>query len=198
MKVMALMMVVAAIACGSSTSIENSWKAPSASRPQLHRVVTVMLWKDVGVRRSTEDQLAARLQRAGVEAVPGYRVLSESDANDPQMARQRLQAQGFDGILVMRFVSRENQLNYTPPVYTDYWGGAWYPDGGYAYTTTIVRLETAAYSTSDGQLVYSALSKTTDPSNISALIDSATARVAKALEKEQIVVASRPAAPQGG
>ena len=191
-----LLAMVAVVACGSSTSIEQSWKQPGP-HAELQRVVTVMLWRNEGVRRSAEDELAARLKQAGVDAVPSYAVLGTDDIKDPQVARERLLAQGFDGAIVMRFVSREQQVSYAPPSYVGYWGGAYYPSGGYVDVDTIVRLETAAYSLRDRQLVYSALSRTTDPDNVQALINSVTKKVAGALEKERVVVASRQVPPAG-
>jgi hypothetical protein len=192
-----LLAMVAVVACGSSTSIEQSWKRPGP-HAELHRVVTVMLWRNEGVRRSAEDELAARLKKAGVDAVPGYAVLSAGEVKNPQVARERLLAQGFDGAIVMRFVGRQQEVNYMPPTYAGYWGGAYYPAGGYVTVDTIIRLETAAYSLRDRQLVYSALSRTTDPDSIPSLIDGVTSKVASALEKERVVIAARPAPPQGG
>jgi len=197
MKLSVLAMVVV-MACGSSTSIEQSWKPPGGTHAELRRVVTVLLWRNESVRRSTEDELAAQLRHAGVDAVPAYTVLSNDEIRDPQVARERLIAQGFDGAIVMRFVGRQQEVHYMPPTYAGYWGGAYYPAGGYMDVDTIIRLETAAYSLRDGQLVYSALSRTTDPDNVRALIDSVTAKVASTLAKERVVVAARPAAPQGG
>jgi hypothetical protein len=156
-----------------------------------------MLWRNEGVRRSAEDELAARLKQAGVDAVPSYAVLGPDDIKNPQVARERLLAQGFDGAIVMRFVSRQQQVSYVPPTYAGYWGGAYYPAGGYVDVDTIVRLETAAYSLRDRQLVYSALSRTTDPDDVKALINSVTKKVASALEKERVVVASRQVPPAG-
>ena len=199
MKVM-LLVLIAMVACGSNTSIEQSWKPPGGASAELRKVVTVMLWKNPGVRRSAEDELAARLQKAGVYAVPAYTVLSDQEVADPALARARLQAQGFDGAIVMRVIGREQQIHYVPPTYAGYWGGAygWGYGGGYLQTETIVRLETAAYSLRDGKLVYSAMSKTTDPDSIPSLISGVTSTVAKALEKERVVIAQRAAAPSGG
>lgn len=196
MKISVLLMV-GMLACGSSTSIEQSWKPPGGAAPELHRVVTVMLWRNEVVRRSTEDELAARLRHEGVDAVPSYSVLSPDEVKDPQLARERLIAQGFDGAIVMRFVSRTQEVHYMPPTYAGYWGGAYYPAGGYMDVDTVVRLETAAYSLRDRQLVYSALSRTTDPGSVPGLISSVTAKVAGALEKERVVVASLPPPPAG-
>lgn len=196
MKVSLLALVVV-MACGSNTSIEQTWKAPGG-HAELQRVVTVMLWRDEGVRRSAEDQLAARLRQRGVTAVPGYSVLSNDEVKDPQVARQRLLAQGFDGAIVMRFVGRQQEVHYMPPSYVGYWGGAYYPAAtGYMDVDTIIRLETAAYSLHDGQLVYSAMSKTTDPESIPDLISSVTDRVAGALEQQRVVIASRATQPAG-
>ena len=61
MTVSLVVLAITASSCGSNTSIVQSWKAPG---PQagLHKVVTVMMYKDVTVRRTAEDQMAQRLR----------------------------------------------------------------------------------------------------------------------------------------
>lgn len=109
---------------------------------------------------------------------------------DLNRAKEKLRTLGADGVVVMRLVDREHQLEYIPPDFDMYWGLAWpgVYSPGYAYTETIVRMETTAYSLRDIQLVWSALSKTVDPRNARALINDVTKIVAEQLTKRGIVV----------
>ena len=80
-----------------------------------------------------------------------------------------------------------------PPVY--YSPGYYSP--GYVYTTTIVRMETEAYSLTDDRLVWAALSKTTDPGNARKLIDDVTRTVATHLTDQGLVAWAADPSPRG-
>lgn len=183
-----LLLLVAACA---STSIEQQWRAPQAT--QLHRVATVMHSRNVTVRRAAEDDMARQLRARGVDAVPGYRILSDQDYRDREAAKARLRAAGFDGVIVMRLASKDTRLRYVPGDFGayGYWDagwGAWGP--GYYEPETIVRIETVAYSLQNNHLVYSALSRTLDPNSVGSLISDVTKKVANAMQKQGVVVAS--------
>ncbi len=179
-----LLLLVAACA---STSIEQQWKAPQVT--QLHRVATVTLSRDVTVRRTAEDDMAQQLRARGVDAVPGYQILSDQDYRDREAAKARLRAAGFDGVIVMRLVGKDTRLQYVPGDFGAYgYWGAWGP--GYYEPETIVRIETAAYSLQNNHLVYSALSRTIDPNSVRSLISDVSEKVANAMQKQGVVVAS--------
>jgi hypothetical protein len=189
-KTLLLAVAICAAGCGSNTSIEQSWE-PAGSHADLHKVVTVMMSKDVTIRRTAEDDMAQRLRAKGVQAVPGYAVLSDQDYADPTAAKSKLMTQGFDGVVAMRLVSKQHQLEYVPATYGGYWGGAW-GGAGYLDTETVVRVETAVYSLRNDALAYSALSKTIDPTDVNELISSVTTTVANAMEQQGVVAAGPP------
>src|ERR1044071_1445650 len=183
-----LLLLVAACA---STSIEQQWKAPQTT--QLHRVATVMHSRDVTIRHTAEDDMAQQLRARGVDAVPGYRILSDQDYRDREAAKAKLRAAGFDGVIVMRMAGKDTRLQYVPGDFGayGYWGagwGAWGP--GYYEPETIVRIETAAYSLQNNRLVYSALSRTIDPNSVRSLVSDVSKKVANAMQKQGVVVAS--------
>lgn len=180
--------VLALGACGATTTIEQEWTTPTTqARIPLERVVTVFVSDNVTMRRSAEDQLARDLAMRGVQATPSYAILGEKELENTNAARAKLRQLGYDGVVVMRIVDREQELEYIPPTFDGYWGyWGWYPGytvgwGGYPYTETIYRLETAAYSLRNNQLVWSALTRTVDPENARTLIDDTTQVVASEL-----------------
>lgn len=185
----------------ASTSIEQQWRGPQAT--QLHRVATVMHARDITVRRAAEDDMAQQLRARGVDAVPGYQILSDQDYHDREAAKTRLRAAGFDGVIVMRMAGQETRLQYVPGdlgAY-GYWGpgwGGWGP--GYYEPETLVRVETAAYSLQNNRLVYSALSQTIDPNSVKSLLSDVSKKIASAMQKQGVVVASsnRLAPPPAG
>jgi len=177
-------------ACATSTEIEQSWRAPTLPHGQLTNVVTFVESKSPSIRRGTEDQLAARLQRDGIRAVPAYAVIPDDQANDRDKAIATIRAAGFDGVVSMRFLGADQKLVSYPSLY-DYWGPGWgygYYYGGYdVYPETIVRISISAYALPSNALVWSAVSKSTDPDSLNDLIDSTTKVAARALQKEQVI-----------
>ena len=179
-------------ACGGSTTIEQSWKAPNLAPSNLHNVVAVYISRDETMRRTVEDSMAQRLGQLGVRAVPAYSILSDDDLKDRDRAKAKLVAGGYDGAVALRLVGKETKLVATPSTFDGYWGMAW-PGAynpGYLSTETVVRVETKVFSLADNKLVWSGLSKTVDPNTMRSAIDDVTKVVAKALEKQQIVAST--------
>jgi hypothetical protein len=171
-------------ACGGGTTIEQSWTAPTArNQPPLRKVVTLFISNDVTTRRAGEDKLARDLNARGVQATPAYTILGDQELSNLDTVKAKLRSMGYDGIVAMRIVNREHQLEYMPPTFDGYWGYAYsgFYSPGYAYTETIVRIETTAYSLRNNQLVWSALTKTVDPGSARSLVNDTSKVVASQL-----------------
>lgn len=187
----------------TTTEIEQTWQAPSAAQTRFTKVLAVYAGKDVTVRRSAEDRLVQRLAAQGVTARPAYAVLTDAEIANLDAAKTKLRAQGFDGVVAMRVVDRETQVEYSPGTFDGYWGVAWpywgygygYGYPGYAYTETIVRIETTAYSLDTNKLVWSALSATTDPASVGEMMNDVTQVVATELGRRGVVASRVPPPP---
>ena len=159
---------LAVAACGSATTVEQTWTSPTArGQPPLQRVVTVFFSDNETIRRAAEDHLARELYSKGVEATPSYAILRQDEMANREAMKTKLLGMGYDGIVTMRVVDRYQELEYMPSTFDGYWGYAYpyfYSPGsyspGYAYTETVVRVETSAYSLRTNQLVWSAVTKT--------------------------------------
>ena len=191
--------VIAAACGGTSTTIEQSWRTPDPRVSAMQNVVTLSLSRDGAVRRNIEDQLARKIRGNGVRATPGYLIIPDAELADRAAVREKLAAAGFDGVIAVRLVSREHQLQYVPGTWDTYWGTAWSPayDPGYLESELVVRIETSAYSLDDQKLVWSALSRTVDPASVREGIDEVTTLAASQLSKQGIV-AGTPRPPPGG
>lgn len=180
-------------ACAPSTTIEQAWRAPitqyQQGQPPLQNVATLFLSNNQAMRRAAEDRLARDLAARGVRATPGYQLVSDAELGDLEAVKDKLRQRGFDGIVTMRIVDREQDLEYVPGGYWGYpgsWGGWGYPgyygggyyDPGYAYTETTYRIETNAYSLRTNQLVWSVLTRTVDPDTARELINETTKVIA--------------------
>jgi len=173
----------------ANTSIVSSWKDPAVSQIQFKRVVVIAPNRDPAMRRSIEDELAAKL--GPNIAVPSYTLLPESTLDDEQGIRKRIKELGFDGAVVFHVVSVKREATWVPGTY----GGPYYAfggwpayDPGYVQTDTVVRVDTNIYSVPDDRLVWAAASRTIDPGNTRRLVDDVVKRVAKEMRKEGLVV----------
>jgi len=199
-----LAFAVLAGACASSTSMENKWapKGAQAAAP-LTKVVTVFISQSESIRRSGEDRLAHELTQTGVSARPAYtlvspaeratidKVMQEPGSPEVEGMKARLRGMGFDGIVTMQIVDKEQEIAYSPSYYGSYggyWGYGW-GYGGYSpgsvYTQNTYRTETTAYSLRTNQVVLSARLKTVDPSSAKSLLGSTAKRVTRELEKQR-------------
>jgi len=174
---------------GPSTTIEQSWKAPDARIGKLRNAVTLYLTADGTMRRNVEDAMVTKLARAGIRATPSYTILSDDELEQREVAKAKLMASGYDGVIAIRLVSKEESIEYVPGTFDGYWGPAWSGaySPGYMYTETVVRVEVSAYSLTNAELAWSALSKTVDPEGRGAVIDEVTTVAAKELQKQGIV-----------
>jgi hypothetical protein len=165
---LAAVAIFAFAACGPTTTIEQTWTSPAARiQPPLRTVVTVFFSGNTTIRHAGEDQLARDLMARGVRATPSYLIFHDEELGDLDAVRAKLRGMGYDGVVTMRVVDRYQELEVMPPTFDGYWRFAhpyfsspWFYPSGYAYTETVVRVETSAYSLRTGRLVWSALTRT--------------------------------------
>jgi len=185
--------MLGASCAGPSTTVDAVWTSPTArQQPRLHKVVTIFLSEDMTMRHAGEDQLARELAATGVQATPGYTIFGDvpQDKNDVAAMKARLRSMGYDGVVTLRIVDREQNVESTPSTFDTYWGywghsyyGYGYGSPGYLYTETTYRVEAAAYSLNTGELVWSGLTKTIDPDDMHDLIDDTTEVIAGELHR---------------
>jgi hypothetical protein len=82
-------------------------------------------------------------------------------------------------------------------MYRGYWGGyygagwgASYMSGGEIRTDTIVSVETLVYSLKQNKLVWAGQSRTTNPSNVEALVKKLAGATASELQKQGLIARS--------
>ena len=162
----------------STTELVTRWSDPEYAGPALHRILVIGLLKDELHRRSVEDALARRLQEAGVEAIPGYRLIPEPQSVDDEAKLKRLvKESGADGVLIARLKGVDKEETYVPPR-TDFvpamgLGYGYYGyyhmsfqavyQPGYTRTDTIVRLETQLFSAAEEKLLWAGETRSFNP-----------------------------------
>jgi hypothetical protein len=160
----------------ASTSLVNQWKSPEFSGPPLRKVLVVGVTQQPSVRRVFEDEFAAALRAAGVEAVPSYTIIAEDGRAEQALLEQAVEEQGADGVLVTRLVRSEQKTQVTPGYYHPapamgfygWYSAAWvgYYEPPMVYQYDVVTSETSLYSPPQSRLVWSGTTETFSPRDV--------------------------------
>ncbi len=185
----------------ATAQIESAWRDPATTPQSLEfkKVVVVAMARDGVLRRKAEDELVLVLQKgpkaqAGEMTVtPSYLVLDENELAGAAHAREKMKSEGFDGAVLVSFVSSQEQITVSTPAYPagGMWGyygrpGAFY-DPVTVQSDTIVRIQTDIYSVEQGKLLWSGVSRSMNPSNVEKLVAGVADAVAGELRKEGLL-----------
>lgn len=201
--VLVLTLTAAILADGKSTKLVTSWKNPEYSGPAFHRILVLGMSAKPGVRADFEDALSKLVTRDGVEAVPGNTILLRPEGSKLDINYLKSQVKEFriDAVIVSRLVKVDKSITYVPgqpympyPYYGSFYGyyGAVYPvvySPDYLREDTTVRVETNVYAVTsgEGQLVWTGVSDTFNPSSADKVIDALSKLIVKELQKEAII-----------
>ncbi|HSF18031.1 MAG TPA: hypothetical protein VLK65_21010 [Vicinamibacteria bacterium] len=193
-----LLLGVIALAGCSSTGFVSTWKEPLDGPIDFKgkRVAAIVLSKDEGTRRVAEDTLAREISKRGAQGTAGYLLVrGENDTANVEDAKRKLREANIQGAVVMRAVSSEQEVSYSPGTawysgayygsFWGYWGYGWpmVYDPGYLRTDTIVHVETLVYSVEGDKLLWAGRSKTTNPSKVKEFIQELSTAAAKEMRK---------------
>jgi hypothetical protein len=210
--VIVIVLVAATLILGKSSKLTMSWKNPEYSpAKKFHRVLALGLSDKTAVRADFEDALAAELSSEGYEAVPGNTILLRPAGTqlDLDYLREQIRANQIEAVVVSRLVKVDDTVTYVPgtayfapyPYYNSFYGyyRTLYPvvyTPGYLQKEKKVRVETNLYFVNgapDGQLVWTGITDTFNPSNVHKAINGLVKLVVtKMLNDEVLVDATGP------
>lgn len=198
--VLAFILAGAALASGKSTKLVASWRNPGYSGPAFHRILVLGMSAKPGVRADFEDKLSQMVARDGVEATPGNTILLRPEGTKLDLNYLKTQVKQFkiDAVIVSRLIKVNKNVTYIPgqayPYYGSFYGyyGAVYPvvySPDYLREDTTVRVETNVYAVTsgEGQLVWTGVSDTFNPSSADKVIDALSKLIVKELQKAAIL-----------
>lgn len=205
-RVICLVLLAATLLFGKSSKLMMSWRNPNYSpTKKFKRVLALGLSDKTGVRADFEDTLAAELSGSGYAAVPANTILLRPAGTqlDLDYLREQIRANQIDAVVVSRLIKVDNTVTYIPgtayyvpyPYYNSFYGyyGALYPvvySPGYLKQERKVRIETNLYYVNgapDGQLVWTGITDTFDPSNVHKAIRGLVKLVATKMQKEGVL-----------
>lgn len=191
-------LAAAAVVSGcASTTFVSSWKEPLDGPLEFDgkRVAAVVVSSNESIRRTGEDALAREISKGRAQGVPSYSIVGTDKLESQEAAKKALTDAKIEGAVVMRVVSSEKEMSYSPgtawygaPYYGSfygYWGYGWGAvyDPGYLRTDTVVMVETLIYSLAQDKLVWAGHSKTTNPSDVTKFIQELSKAARKEMKK---------------
>jgi hypothetical protein len=201
--ILTVVIVLLAVASGfaKSSKLVMSWKNPNYVARKFHRVLALGLSDKTGIRADFEDALAEQLAAAGVEAIPGNNILlrPEGAQFDLNYLTTQIRENQIDTVVVSRLIKVENTVTYIPggpyvapfPYYNTFNGyyGAVYPvvyAPDYLREEKKVRIETNLYviSSQEGELVWTGVTDTFNPSNVHKAINGLVKLVVKQMQSD--------------
>lgn len=181
-QILIMVAVVALMLTGcASTAFESTWKAPDVSGGELagKNLVAIALAPKTS-RLAAEDAIVNKLGEYSASAKQSYLILDLEASKDE--LKQKIEAEGFDAAVVMKFVGQEKEIRSTNTGMYMGVGGP-YPGGFYGYgwgwgmsyapeitTDTLISVETLVYSVKADKLVWAGRSTTTNPSKMDAFV----------------------------
>lgn len=205
---------VLAAGCASRWAVSD-WKEESY-REQPKKVLILALLYEPD-RRRLEKTLAARLERAGINAILSYPLLPEGEMREKKAVSALVKQLGADALLTVKVVDRKSVHEYVPGIparprvpyleWYDYYGG-FYPafrparppeppagfiprsEAGYypSYTVrTVYDIAEAGLYTTSGRLVWSAVTQSLIQGGSQGEVDYYTSRLLKSLRKHGLI-----------
>jgi len=192
----AVALALLAAACGSQTSVVNSWKDPTVPVRQYQKILAVYISNDLTARRTAEDVMAQNIPRT----TAAYRVVPEGLLKDADKAKAWVQEQGYDALILMRPVAADKETSYVPgSAYSvpygsrsawGYYGAGWgyAGDPGHYVQSTVIYVETNVYAlTDEAKLVWSSRSKSYDPSNTPKMVEEIITANVEEMKKQNVI-----------
>ena len=197
----AVLAALTASAC-AGTKWVNTWTEPAAAgRAPLKNILVIGMSADMANRKAFENAMAQALAGQKVKATESMSVLPEGQLSE-DVLRAKVKEGGYDGVIIARLVSVDEQTDYVPPttgvVAGGYgWGpyyagyGGWYGavySPGYLVNTTIVRLQTRLWATEgEGKPLWTGVSESVDPTEVVSVAKTISFMVTKELDKHGLI-----------
>jgi hypothetical protein len=182
--------------CGAAgTKLVSTWKDPQATKLDCSKTLVLFASKSATMRAVVEDRIVARVKNG----VAARNVIDTSTSRNPNKLRERVQAEGYDCAIVVRFVGVESETQYTSgsvmsvPVgyrgFYNYYGIAWtgfYTPGDVSEKRTLV-LDTNVYDVDADKLVWAARSRSVDFDQSEHVVDDLVDEASAAMRKEGLI-----------
>ena len=195
------------LASCQSTTLQSTWVDPNFTGGPFKKVFVMGLARDITSVRIFEDIMVARLQAAGVQAVPAYQFIAEEAQVPEPVLEAAVAKSGADALLMTRLLGVQTQVNASTvmvpgpvmgPGFGPGWGGpGWW--GAYnswwavpqVTTYQIATAETTVFDASNRRIVWTATSQTFNPQSVQQEAPGLADQVIAALRSRNLLPAAK-------
>jgi len=202
--VIALLIALTAGAVVYGAKFKSTWKAPDVDRLNFagKKVAAVVISEDQDLQVSAEEELARQLTALGVQGVPSYRLVPREVLRDKARVKEWFQQSGTTGLVVIRVVSADKEVSYTPDLWVtsmyaspwDYYAYGWSTaiGGINRREDVVVTIETLVYSVPMSKLLWAGVSEKTNPKDAQKVVKELVGAVVSEMRKADLVPKRRP------
>jgi hypothetical protein len=200
MKNVIILLALVLTSCNSTKStILDTWKDPTTSieSENFKKVLVVGLLKNDLIRKRVEDHF----KELNPKFRASYPFLNKKSQINQDLLVKLLKSENFDGVITMRLVDTKKEVSYSPSTFSSYYYnpygytsgtygglfGNWYGNYGTIYYSpgnfveeTYYIVETNIFSLNNDKLIWSAVTKTVQFSDIEGGLDD----ILKSIENE--------------
>ena len=155
------------------------------------KVAALVISNDLGRRIPAEEALVRELNARGMQGVAAYKIVPKEELSRAETARPWFEKHGVEGIVVVKPVSAETRHTsgtWVSPNYSTLWGyygygwGTVYVFG--AQKETVVIVETTIFSVSRNQLLWAAVTESTNPRDLQAFVEELAKQTVKEMQEQ--------------
>jgi len=195
--------VVAAVTISGKIKFTATFKSLDAGSVSFagKKVAALVISNDDSLRVAGEESLVRELSARGMQAVATYRIAPKEELRHAETARPWFEKANVEGVVAVRPVSIDTRETYSTstwanPNYSTLWGYYGYGWGtvyvpGAVQKETLVVVETTVYSVPRNQLLWAAVSETTNPRNLRAFVDELVKGSVEEMQKQGVAKSSR-------
>ena len=158
------------------------------------KVAAAVITDDDSLRMSGEEALVRELTARGLESVATYRIAPKEELRKAETAKVWFERAGVEGVVVLKPIASGQRTAYTSgtwvsPYYSTfygYWGSAWgsvYIPGS-ARRESVVTVESIIYSVTRNELLWAAVTETSDPENLQEFVEELVKESVKQLHEQ--------------
>jgi hypothetical protein len=201
----AIMFSLLLAAC-SNTKFTKQWLDEDFDEHPYDDILVLAVADKMGNRQDAENYIVKKLGEAGIDAIPSYDILPQTEAIDREAVGKAIEGLQLDAVIVMYATGVSEEEYYVPArrfgIYSGYgYGHAqygsfydYYPHAynyvylpGYDNTHYVVALETSLFDLNTGKMVWSGQSNTFAPDSVDDVIHNITELTIKELQKKKII-----------
>ena len=188
--------VTAVVTLSAAIKFTSTFKSIDAGAVNFagKKVAALVISNDDSLRVAGEESLARELTARGMQAVATYRIAPKEELSRAETAKPWFEKANVEGVVVIRPVSAETQETYSPALWVStnystlwgYYGYGWsavlVPRGVQRETKVVV--ESTIYNVPRNQLLWAAVTETTNASDLRGFIEELVKRSVEEMQKQ--------------